>query len=434
MTSPARTVAVQGLGSVGFGSRASRRGARVLATDVNPERIEHAVSELGIEVVDSDEIYGVECDVFAPCALGGVLNDDTIARLRCAVIAGAANNQLLDEVRHGEMLRERGIVYAPDYVINAGGVINISCELRPGGYDADAAAEGACHPADARGSLRACARARDHDTRCRSGARGSRARGRTFSRRVGDARPQERETPAPDRARAARRRERLRAPPASAPTRSSSPTASANALWARSPPNGTSSSGDASPASTSPCVTAPIDTSETSTRPSLEGIAIASGFVPVSGGPPPDAEAAEATSRSAPQRGLPRRGGEPSSRARRLESNARRRRAARAPAAMPGSRSRSPRGRGSRARRLRPSARSRPRGPPAKAEREVRRRASRATGLAKDRDPSSRAARRPRSGRAEQRPRRPRARGPRAGRVPRRSSENRQRLADRPGA
>ncbi len=136
-----KTAAVQGLGSVGFAlaEHLTHAGARVLATDVNPERIEHAIAELGVEVVDSDDIYGVECDIFAPCALGGVLNDDTIARLSCAVIAGAANNQLLDEVRHGEMLRERGIVYAPDYVINAGGVINISCELRPGGYDADAA-------------------------------------------------------------------------------------------------------------------------------------------------------------------------------------------------------------------------------------------------------------------------------------------------------
>ena len=79
--------------------------------------------------------------MFAPCALGGVLNDDTIPRLRCAVVAGAANNQLLDERRHGEMLRERGITYAPDYVINAGGVINISCELRPGGYDPELALE-----------------------------------------------------------------------------------------------------------------------------------------------------------------------------------------------------------------------------------------------------------------------------------------------------
>ncbi len=138
-----KTVAVQGLGSVGFAlaEHLTNAEARVLATDVNPERIERAVGELGVEIVDSDDIYGVECDVFAPCALGGILNDDTIGRLRCAVIAGAANNQLLDEVRHGEMVRDRGIVYAPDYVINAGGVINISCELRPGGYDADAARE-----------------------------------------------------------------------------------------------------------------------------------------------------------------------------------------------------------------------------------------------------------------------------------------------------
>jgi leucine dehydrogenase len=136
-----KTVAVQGLGSVGFGlaEHLARAGARVLATDVNDGRIADAVDGLGVEVVDPDGIYDVECDVFAPCALGGVLNDDTIGRLRCSVIAGAANNQLLDEVRHGQMLRERAIVYAPDYVINAGGVINISCELRPGGYDAEAA-------------------------------------------------------------------------------------------------------------------------------------------------------------------------------------------------------------------------------------------------------------------------------------------------------
>jgi leucine dehydrogenase len=111
----------------------------VVATDVNRERLDRAVDELGVEVVSADGIYDVECDVFAPCALGAVLNDETIGRLRCSVIAGAANNQLLDERRHGEMLRERAILYAPDYVINAGGVINISCELRAGGYDAEAA-------------------------------------------------------------------------------------------------------------------------------------------------------------------------------------------------------------------------------------------------------------------------------------------------------
>ena len=136
-----KTVAVQGLGSVGFAlaEHLAGAGARILATDVGRERLAHAVDGLGVEVVAPDGIYDVDCDVFAPCAFGGVLNDDTIGRLRCSVIAGAANNQLHDEVRHGQMLRERGIVYAPDYVINAGGVINISCELRPGGYDAEAA-------------------------------------------------------------------------------------------------------------------------------------------------------------------------------------------------------------------------------------------------------------------------------------------------------
>jgi len=136
-----RTVAVQGLGSVGYGlaEHLRRAGASLVVADVNPERLAGATAELGAEIVSPEDVYDVECDILAPCALGGVLNDETIPRLRCAVVAGAANNQLLDEQRHGEMLRERGITYAPDYVINAGGVINISCELRPGGYDAELA-------------------------------------------------------------------------------------------------------------------------------------------------------------------------------------------------------------------------------------------------------------------------------------------------------
>jgi leucine dehydrogenase len=136
-----RTVAVQGLGSVGFGlaEHVVQAGGRLVAADVDRDRVSRAVEELGARAVAPEDVYDVDCDVFAPCALGGILNDETIARLRCAVVAGAANNQLLDEVRHGEMLREREIQYAPDYVINAGGVINISCELRPGGYDAETA-------------------------------------------------------------------------------------------------------------------------------------------------------------------------------------------------------------------------------------------------------------------------------------------------------
>ena len=136
-----KTVAVQGLGSVGYGlaEHLVRAGARVIAADVNLERVARAGDELEAEVVAPEDVYAIECDVFAPCALGGVLNDQTIPRLRCAVIAGAANNQLLDERRHGEMLQARGILYAPDFVINAGGVVNISCELRPAGYDAEVA-------------------------------------------------------------------------------------------------------------------------------------------------------------------------------------------------------------------------------------------------------------------------------------------------------
>ena len=136
-----RTVALQGAGSVGFGlgRRLVEAGATLVVADVNDANVARAVSELGARSVAPDEIYGVECDVFAPCALGGVLNDETIPRLRCAVVAGAANNQLLDEARHSELLQERGILYAPDYVINAGGIVNVSCELLPGGYDEDVA-------------------------------------------------------------------------------------------------------------------------------------------------------------------------------------------------------------------------------------------------------------------------------------------------------
>ncbi|MBN93078.1 MAG: leucine dehydrogenase, partial [Deltaproteobacteria bacterium] len=93
------------------------------------ERLDHIATECGSEVVALDEIYGVEADVFAPCALGGVLNDETIPRLRVPIIAGGSNNQLDKMTRHGAMLRERQILYAPDYVINAGGLINVYAEI-----------------------------------------------------------------------------------------------------------------------------------------------------------------------------------------------------------------------------------------------------------------------------------------------------------------
>ena len=137
-----RTVAVQGLGSVGFGlaRHVVEAGGRLVAADVNAaSRARRRRARR--RAVAPEGVFDVECDVLAPCALGGVLNDDTIPRLRCAVVAGAANNQFLDEERHPEMLRARDILYAPDYVINAGGIINVGCELRPGGYDVEYASE-----------------------------------------------------------------------------------------------------------------------------------------------------------------------------------------------------------------------------------------------------------------------------------------------------
>jgi leucine dehydrogenase len=129
-----RTVAVQGLGHVGY--RLCRllhdKGAHLMVADLEPEATERAVREFGAKAVEPDEILFMPCDVLAPCALGAVVNDETLPRLRCRIVAGSANN-VLDEARHGEALAKRGILYAPDYVINAGGLINVADELE--GYN-----------------------------------------------------------------------------------------------------------------------------------------------------------------------------------------------------------------------------------------------------------------------------------------------------------
>ena len=129
-------VAIQGLGHVGsnVARLLAQDGAKLIVADLDPARAERAAEEFGARLVDSDQIFAVEADVLAPCALGGVINDQTLPRLACTIVAGAANNQLL-EARHGAALHARGILYAPDYVINAGGLINIAEELRPSGYD-----------------------------------------------------------------------------------------------------------------------------------------------------------------------------------------------------------------------------------------------------------------------------------------------------------
>jgi leucine dehydrogenase len=127
-------VAVQGLGHVGQALCAllAEAGARLVVADVNFLRVQRAMQRFGAAAVAPSLIHAADVDVFAPCALGGGLNDRTIPALNAKVVAGAANNQL-GEARHGALLAERGILYAPDYVINAGGIINISYER--GGYD-----------------------------------------------------------------------------------------------------------------------------------------------------------------------------------------------------------------------------------------------------------------------------------------------------------
>ncbi len=127
-----KKVAVQGVGNVGYHlvkHLVKDEGAEVTVTDIDPEQMRKVVDEFGVKTVKPEEIYSVDMDIFAPCALGGVLNDETIARLKCRIIAGGANNVLAEE-RHGDDIDKKGIVYAPDYVINAGGLINVADELR----------------------------------------------------------------------------------------------------------------------------------------------------------------------------------------------------------------------------------------------------------------------------------------------------------------
>lgn len=125
-----KVVAVQGVGAVGYTlcKHLYEAGARLIVTDVKKSNIEKAVKDFNAEWVEPDEIYSVDCDIFVPCAMGAVVNDFTMSKFNCKLIAGCANNVLAEE-RHGEMLEEKGIVYVPDFVINAGGVINVYEEI-----------------------------------------------------------------------------------------------------------------------------------------------------------------------------------------------------------------------------------------------------------------------------------------------------------------
>jgi leucine dehydrogenase len=124
-------VAIQGVGKVGalLVDDLVKDGAELTICDICEENVKKVQAKYPvIKVVGCDEIFGVECGIFSPCALGGVLNDETIPLLKCKIIAGSANNQLLEE-RHGDLLHERGILYAPDFVVNAGGLIQVADEL-----------------------------------------------------------------------------------------------------------------------------------------------------------------------------------------------------------------------------------------------------------------------------------------------------------------
>src|SRR5690625_2822738 len=133
-----KTIAVQGVGNVAYAlcEHLHEEGANIIVTDINKEAVNRAVEAFQAEAVDPDDIYEVECDIYAPCALGATINDDTIPKINAKIIAGSANNQLKDS-NHGNIIHEKGILYAPDYVINAGGVINVADELN--GYNQERA-------------------------------------------------------------------------------------------------------------------------------------------------------------------------------------------------------------------------------------------------------------------------------------------------------
>ena len=130
-----KKVLVQGIGHVGetLVMHLVKEGALVQITDIHNEKVEAASKKYGAQIFKGDDVYSADVDIYAPCALGATINDDTIHKLKAKVIAGAANNQLANEKIHGQILKDKGITYAPDFLINAGGIINVYAEIV--GYD-----------------------------------------------------------------------------------------------------------------------------------------------------------------------------------------------------------------------------------------------------------------------------------------------------------
>jgi leucine dehydrogenase len=130
-----KRIYVEGIGNVGENlvEYLTQEGAQVVIADLNQSRLEEVRDKYGATIYGGDDLYSEKMDIYAPCALGATINDDTVYKLQADIIAGGANNQLADEARHGKTLKDRGIVYAPDFLINAGGIINVYAELE--GYD-----------------------------------------------------------------------------------------------------------------------------------------------------------------------------------------------------------------------------------------------------------------------------------------------------------
>jgi leucine dehydrogenase len=126
-----KKVGVQGAGHVGqyLIKHLKDEGADIFVTDIHEPSLKEVSEKYGAKIIGLDEIYDLDMDIYAPCALGATVNDDTLSRLKCSIIAGAANNQLKDEAVHGKIVMEKGIIYAPDYMLNAGGVINCFAEV-----------------------------------------------------------------------------------------------------------------------------------------------------------------------------------------------------------------------------------------------------------------------------------------------------------------
>jgi leucine dehydrogenase len=126
-----KKIAVQGVGHVGeyLVGYLSKEGANIVITDIHEDILKNVSSKYNCSIVSPEDIYAVDMDIYAPCALGATVNDHTISKLNCSIIAGAANNQLADENKHGHLLMEKGILYAPDFLINAGGVMNCYAEV-----------------------------------------------------------------------------------------------------------------------------------------------------------------------------------------------------------------------------------------------------------------------------------------------------------------